>query len=277
MLTVLNLIRVIRPHNVAAAVFSTAVGYYMAVSGAVPWLLLSSVAAATAGGNVINDIHDRDIDRINKPGRPFPSGALSLTAGWIVYAVLAATTLILAVRLPFGQSIWVLAWVVLLHLYSARVKRMYLLGNVLVSAVSSSGFLLGALAAGSLGKGLIPACFTFFFVMGREFVKDTEDVRGDRACGARTVPIVSGASVALKTAGAIFALLAIAFPLPSVLGVYGKLYGMIMSLTVIPILLASLYLTWRARALNLVSSLLKVGMFCGMIAFYFGPNRPGGW
>jgi geranylgeranylglycerol-phosphate geranylgeranyltransferase len=272
MRTGFNLILVVRPHNVAAAVLSTAVGYFMASSGPVPWLLLSGVASATAGGNVVNDIHDRDIDEINKPNRPFPSGALSSRTGWIVYAVLTALTMILAARLPIRQAIWILGWVILLHLYSVRLKRMYLAGNVLVSIIAASGFLLGALTAGEPSVGLIPACFTFFFVMGRELVKDTEDIEGDRACGARTLPIVSGESVALRAAGVIFILLALAFPLPSILGVYGRAYGLIMSLTVVPFLLASVYFSWRGRFLGLVSGLLKIGMFCGMVAFYFGTH-----
>ena len=273
MRTFFNLILLVRPHNIAAAVLSAAVGYFMASSGPVPWLLLSGVASATAGGNVVNDIQDRDIDKINKPNRPFPSGAISTRAGWIAYAVLAALTVILAAVLPVRQAVWIFGWVILLHLYSTRLKRRYLAGNVLVSIVSASGFLLGASAAGELSAGLIPACFTFFFVMGREFIKDTEDVEGDEACGARTLPIVRGEAVALRAAVVIFILLALAFPLPSILGVYGIAYGLIMSITVVPLLLVSIYFSWRGRLLGLVSSLLKIGMFCGMVAFYFG-TRP---
>jgi geranylgeranylglycerol-phosphate geranylgeranyltransferase len=271
----LNLVHLVRLHNVAAAVLSVAVGYSIAAGGRAPWTLLAGVATATAGGNVINDIEDMDIDRINKPSRPFPSGSLSPRSGWVLYAVLIAVTVLVIVRLPVMQGIWILAWVILLHLYSARIKRVYLAGNLLVSLVSASGFLLGASAGGTVSSGAIPAGFTFFFVLGREFVKDTDDIEGDRAGGARTVPVVSGGQRALRISALLFALLAVSFPLPWIVGIYGSLYAIIMICTVVPILFISAWFSWRGRSLGRVSGLLKFGMFCGMIAFHFGSSGIG--
>lgn len=272
----LNLLLLVRPHNVAAAVLSVAVGYGIASEGMASWTLLAGVATATAGGNVINDIEDRDIDLINKPSRPLPSGSLSTVTGWVVYVLSILATILLIIRLPIVHAGWIGSWIILLHLYSARLKRMYLAGNLLVALVSASGFLLGAHAGGDLSAGAIPAVFTFFFVMGREFVKDTDDLEGDRACGARTVPVVSGERKALRTSALLFLVLALAFPLPWIVGTYGFLYAVIMACTVVPILFISAWLSWRGRSLYRVSGLLKLGMFCGMLAFYFGP-RGMGW
>ena len=265
-----DLVRLIRLHNVAAAVLSVAVGYSIAEGGQMPWTLLIGVATATAGGNVINDIRDRDIDGINKPWRPFPSGSLSVGAGWALYMVLIALTVITALALPGGQGAWILVWVVLLHLYSAKLKRLYLAGNMLVSLVAASGFVLGAWAGGNSASATIPAVFTFFFVMGRELVKDTDDMEGDRACGARTVPILSGERGALRISAVLFGLLAISFPLPWIAGIYGYLYAIVMICTVVPILIVSAWLSWHGRSLGRVSGLLKLGMFCGITAFYLG-------
>ena len=70
----------IRPHNVAAALLCVASGFWMAAWPArVPLPLLFAVALVTAAGNVINDCCDRDIDRINKPRRVIPSGAMTVS------------------------------------------------------------------------------------------------------------------------------------------------------------------------------------------------------
>ncbi len=268
----LDLILLARPHNVAAAVLSVAVGYYLASRGTAPWVLLGGVATATAGGYVINDISDRDIDRINKPWKPIPSGTLPLAAGWAVYAVCVLLTILAIIRLPLTPALWVACWILLLHLYSVRLKREYLSGNLLVSIVSSSGFLLGATAAGRPEAGTVPALFTFFFMLGRELVKDTEDMEGDRRCGARTVPIVSGRKRVLRISAVLFVLLALTFPLPWIAGLYGRLYAIVTVCTVVPILFVSAWLSWRERALGRVSGLLKLGMFCGILAFYIGPR-----
>jgi geranylgeranylglycerol-phosphate geranylgeranyltransferase len=267
----LNLIILARPHNVAAAVLSVAVGYGIAMRGTAPWILLAGVATATAGGYVINDISDRDIDAINKPWRPIPSGALTPAAAWALYAVFVIVTALAVIRLPLIQALWIACWVLLLYLYSARLKREFLAGNVLVSLVSGSGFLLGAVTAGRASAGAIPALFTFFFSLGREIVKDTDDIEGDRACGARTIPVVSGEERALRFAALLFVMLALSFPLPWITGLYGSLYALVMICTVVPILLVSAWLSWRGRSLGRVSGLLKLGMFCGILAFYLGP------
>jgi geranylgeranylglycerol-phosphate geranylgeranyltransferase len=268
-----SFIALLRPHNVAAAVLSVAVGFSMTGSREWPWLLFAAAACATAAGHTVNDICDLAIDRVNRPKRPLVSGALSVRGAWIEYGVLVAAALASAVFLPHAAAAWIVAWVVLLHLYSAKLKRVCLAGNALVAVVAASGFLLGSYAGHDIGAGMLPAAYTFFFVMGREIVKDADDIAGDRSLDARTFPIVSGTRAALATAAAIFACLCVTLPLPSELGVYRSLYALIMLCTLVPILIVSIVLVLRNRSLGAVSSLLKVGMFFGCLAFYFGPKR----
>jgi geranylgeranylglycerol-phosphate geranylgeranyltransferase len=270
---ILSLIIVMRPHNVAAAVLSVAVGFAMTGSTRWPWLVFAASAFATAAGNTINDIYDVDIDRVNKPRRPLAAGILSLNAAIGLYAFFFAASLFLMLFLPGSAAIWIGTWIVLLHIYSWRLKRMYLAGNILVSAVAGSGFLLGAYAGGSVTVGMIPAIFAFLFVMGREIVKDMDDIKGDTACKATTLPIVSGRRAALTTALVIFLALCVSIPAPSFIGMYGLAYALIMLLSVVPILLISIWIILEGRALGAVSALLKIGMFFGCIAFYFGPRR----
>lgn len=272
MRTALGIIRLLRPHNIAAAVLSTVVGFAMAGRGPWPWMLVSAVAICTAAGNTINDWYDIGIDRFNKPDRPLPSGVVSRRGARILYIVLLAALAVAIAGLPVTQAVWLVAWALLLHLYSARLKRVYLAGNLLVSAVSASGFLLGAFAGGVVAAGAVPAGFTFVFMLGRELIKDCEDESGDRASGARTVPVVSGRRTALNAAVVIFAVLAIGFPLPGLLGFYRWSYTLIMFASVVPLIIASAILTARGRALRLVSLLLKAGMFFGVAAFYFGAS-----
>jgi len=273
MRTVCSLIVVMRPHNVAAAVLSVAVGFAMTGSTHWPWLVLAAAAFATAAGNTINDIYDVDIDRVNKPRRPLAAGALSVRAALGLYAFFVASAIVLIRFLPTVEAAWIGVWMVLLHLYSWRLKRMYLAGNVLVAAVGGSGFLLGALAGGNVMAGAIPAAFTFAFVIGREIVKDTDDIEGDRACDATTFPIVSGRRAALTTALLIFVALCVSIPVPAFAGMYGAAYAIVMLLSVVPILLISIWIILKGRSLGTVSTLLKVGMFFGCAAFYLGPRR----
>ena len=270
---ILSIIIVMRPHNVAAAVLSVAVGFAMTGSTRWPWLVFAAAAFATAAGNTINDIYDVDIDRVNKPRRPLAAGVLSTNAAIGLYAFFFAASVFLMLFLPGHAAVWIGVWIMLLHIYSWRLKRMYLAGNILVSAVAGSGFLLGSYVGGNVGMGAIPAAYTLFFVMGREIVKDTDDIEGDRQCRARTFPIVSGRRAALTTALVLFLALCISIPAPSFAGMYGMTYALIMLLSVVPILLISIWIVLKGRSLGAVSTLLKIGMFFGCVAFYFGPRR----
>lgn len=65
-----------RPMNAIVAGLAAVIGYFIATSAIIPAIVLLVVIVflVTAGGNVINDYYDSEIDAINRPGRPIPSG-----------------------------------------------------------------------------------------------------------------------------------------------------------------------------------------------------------
>lgn len=269
MTRLLNLLSIIRPHNIAAALMAVAAGYYMNAGEGFPGALLAAVALTTAAGNVINDYFDFDIDRINKPGRPIPSGSISRRKALYLYLALLAGLAAVIPTLEPVQYLWISGWVVILHLYSMVFKRRFVIGNILVSLVTGTGFLLGAHSSGDIETGLIPAVFTFFFIFAREIVKDCEDMEGDFFCGSTTIAVVRGREASMKIASALFILLAMAFPVPYLSGAYNISYLVIILVFIFPILLISALLAFSGKRPGLISILLKLGIFAGIIAFYF--------
>ena len=71
-----------RPVNSLVAGLAAIVAYLIATGTVIPetLLLFFVVALITAAGNVINDFFDAEIDAINRPDRPIPSGAVSRSA-----------------------------------------------------------------------------------------------------------------------------------------------------------------------------------------------------
>jgi 4-hydroxybenzoate polyprenyltransferase len=61
-----------------------------------PLIGLLMAAVLNAASNALNQIYDLDIDRINKPHRPLPSGRLSMRAAWRFTAITYAVALVLA-------------------------------------------------------------------------------------------------------------------------------------------------------------------------------------
>jgi len=123
---------------------------------------------------------------------------------------------------------------------------------------------------------LAPTLLTFLFVMGREIVKDVEDLPGDHACGARTLPDRLGERRALAIALGFFVLFAALVPWPYHLQIFGRPYLWTYLLGVVPLLGVAVLLMLRdASPANLwrVSWILKLDMLLGVLVFWLGRAR----
>ena len=73
---------------------------------------LVMAAVLNAASNALNQIYDLEIDRINKPARPLPSGRLSIREAWIFTWITYAVALVLAWLVAPGgrhECFWIVA------------------------------------------------------------------------------------------------------------------------------------------------------------------------
>lgn len=188
--------RIIRPANSVVAGLAAIVAYLIA-TGTLVWvviLLFAVVTLVTAAGNVINDYYDAEIDAINRPERPIPSGAVGRDAACVYAGVLFCAGILLAgFTTPLCCTIAIIN-TLLLVAYAARLKSTPFFGNAAVSYLSASIFLFGGAFAGWTGFcHMLPvAAITFLAMLSREILKDAEDIEGDRAGGADTLPLRIG-------------------------------------------------------------------------------------
>lgn len=272
-MSVAGLFGITRPANAAAAGFAAIVAYLIATGTLVPEVLLLFLAVVliTAAGNVINDYFDVEIDRVNRPDRPIPSGQVTLSAAR-TYAVTLFLVGIL-VCIPINAICLTIAVfnAILLIAYAATLKRQPLIGNLAVSYLAGSMFLFGGALSGMDGvfRVLPFAVMTFFAMLSRELVKDAEDIEGDRASGAVTVPIRYSirAAAFLALVSAMLASLASFIPFQW----WGAMYlGGILIVDCILIaacLKAIGCTTPDAVKSSGASTLLKTGMFASLIIF----------
>jgi geranylgeranylglycerol-phosphate geranylgeranyltransferase len=264
-------LEILRPHNMLAAALCVVAGHRVAGGTHTDAALVAAgfAALATGAGNVINDYFDVDIDRVNKPRRPLPSNRMTPRGALWLYAVLSAALLAAFAALPTAVALLAWAWHLSLFAYAAKLKRVFVVGNVLVAAITSSAFVAGAMLAGHPSASVVPVLIGFFFVWGRELVKGAEDVEGDRAVGAGTLAVVAGVGRAVSAAAALMLCLAILIPLPALVRYYGARYFLTMEALVVPALIGSAWLI-SARpdraSFNRASWILKAGMFFGILA-----------
>lgn len=265
-------VAITRPLNVVSAGFLTYVGAFVAGSALdAGWASASAVAAtglAVAAGNAINDYFDRDVDAVNQPDRPIPSGAVSPRGALVFSGLCFALAVLLAVTLPLPAIAIAVVNLLALVLYTEYFKGLPGIGNAIVSYLVGSTFLFGAAAVDALGPApaslaLLAGVATF----SREVIKDVEDRAGDRQEGLRTLPIVFGDRSALLLAAGVLTLAVLASPLPYVLGTLGVVYLAI----VLPADAIMVYAVCRAFSDPTAGqSTLKYGMLLAAGAFVLG-------
>jgi 4-hydroxybenzoate polyprenyltransferase len=168
------------------------------------FILSGSLMAAllNAASNSLNQIYDLDIDRINKPKRPLPSGRMSIKEAWLVTIVLYLVSWILAwfiVPIKYHECfILVMIASALTYLYSVppfRTKRLGIFANLTIAV--PRGVLLKVAGWSSVKTvfGVEPwyiGCIFGLFLLGSASTKDFSDMKGDAAGNCITLPIKYG-------------------------------------------------------------------------------------
>jgi geranylgeranylglycerol-phosphate geranylgeranyltransferase len=170
-----------------------------------------------AGTMVLNDIQDVQIDRVNSPDRPIPSGKVGIRGAYVYSMVLSALAIASSAILGTLTLLTALVALALMAYYNTRGKKTGLLGNAVVSFNVALPFFFGGLAVNSLR----PLLFIFFLLaflanMAREVAKGIADVAGDSAKGVRTVAVTLGVKPAARITASLFSvavLLSFAAPL----------------------------------------------------------------
>lgn len=237
-------------------------------------LLILSVISINAGGNIINDVYDLEIDRINRPHRPLPSGAMSVTQARIYLVVLFTAGSLFSWFISLET--FVIAGPIsipILIAYSACFKRQPLIGNLTVSFMLGLAFIYVGSAFGNIEATLVMAVLAFGFTLIREIVKDLEDMKGDAQDDARTLPLVWGESKTLVLVLLLMVSFVVLDTLPYFLGVYNQTYLLIVILGINLPLLVFAFLLWNnpnKKNYSRTQLFLKLDIFVGLAALYFG-------
>jgi len=271
--------KLIRPLNCLIVLGSVAVG---AVAGGslnpLGSVFIAGVSACliAAGGNGLNDVFDVKVDYINRPWRPIPSGQIREVEAFWLSVVLFFLGIITASIIGRHMLLVAIGTVALLVAYNLKLKWLPLLGNLTVSTLCGLVFVYGGMSVGKTSGALIPAGFALLFHLGREAIKDLEDLRGDKSVREGTVPIRFGPKTTIKVITVIYALLFLFTLLPFWTGLYGWLYLVAVVVGVYPVLGYAIWSLWRDSSpenLGRLSRILKADMLVGLLAILLGSTR----
>lgn len=264
------------------------------------WLLLclfilSSVLIA-AGGYIINDYFDINIDQVNKPKKNVVD--IIISRRWAMFWHSAFSFIGVLLGFYIGWMIGVF-WIgimnlicsLLLFAYSASFKKKLLSGNISISLLTAWAVAVLGLATfyrvyynealyslvekdKLLRLTVLYAAFAFIISLIREAIKDMQDLQGDLRYGCKTMPIVWGVNaakiyVAVWQSVLIGALVIVQLYVIQYTWWWPALYSFI--LIIFPLIWSFIKLTKAntAKEFHALSSLTKFIMFTGVLSMIF--------
>lgn len=173
----------LRPVNCLMAAIGTMIGAWAGMHGLFlnTAILLAMVSAFVicGAGQTINDYFDLAVDRKKKPNRPIPSGKISPNTALFFSLGLFAIGIILAALINTESLAIATVFSGLLLVYSWKMKKVKILGNIIVSLATAFTLLFGASVAQNYSLAVFFAASAFFASMSREITKDFEDKKAD--------------------------------------------------------------------------------------------------
>ncbi|MHA1377056.1 MAG: UbiA family prenyltransferase [Candidatus Helarchaeota archaeon] len=154
--------------------------------------------------NVVNQIFDIEVDKINKPFRPLPNNRISVLSAKIFAIILVASALIIAISLNFIVFIIEFATACITFFYSApplRFKSRGILSNI--SIAIPRGLLLIVAGWSIFGEYTNPIPWFIgsifgLYILGAASTKDFADIEGDKKFNINTLPVKYGAVTTAK-------------------------------------------------------------------------------
>ncbi len=250
-------------------------------------LLVIATICIAAAGNIINDIYDVEIDKVNKPNKVLIGKRISERNANRLFVLfnIAGVAIGFYLANSIGKPSFAALFIVfsaLLYLYASYLKGILLIGNLLVSALVAMSLIIVALF--DLFPAITPqnqatqsavfkivlqyALFALFVNFIREIVKDLQDINGDKKGGMNTLPIALGRK---RTISIVF-LLGVLMTLGVVFYMYENLYNqqtllLYFLFAIVAPLLYFCIKSWEAdspKEYGFLSKLLKIIMFLGI-------------
>lgn len=232
------------------------------------WKLAVASAAVflfIAAGNSLNDYIDREVDRRAHPNRPIPSGRVRAENAFILSGFMFSLAVGLSLFLDWISLTIVVVALVAMLLYEFNFKRRALSGNLMIAGLTGALFLLGGAVVGVPERTVIIAAMAFLATLGREVVKDMEDMESD--FDRRTLPQAIGRRRA-GVIGSLAFLLAVALSVePYLSGYLGVGYMATVAIADGIFIYSSLILFRSPRK---GQNWAKVGMLIALLAFLLG-------
>ncbi|MCD6550184.1 UbiA family prenyltransferase [bacterium] len=264
-----SFIELVRPINCLMAAMAVTISEMISLGHLASFyeMLVSAcvVIFITAGGNVLNDYFDYEIDKVVHKKRPLPSARILPDQAKITALLLLVIGAFLSAFLNEACFLITVLNVLLLISYEKSLKNRGILGNIAISYLVASLFLFGGLVVENLERIMVLVLLAFLVCLAREIQKDIEDIEGDRK-KRKTLVMQVGEKISSAIALILLTLASILSFIPLIEGIFGWGYTSI-------IVADSLFVFAGIigfRNASLAQRMIKTGMFLSIGSFMIG-------
>jgi len=251
-------------------------------------ILTISILLITMGGYLINDIYDIESDKINKPDKVYITTIISIKNGQFLYFLTSITGLILGLYLSVNKNLnhlsgYFIVTVIILFVYTKILKKLPLIGNVIVALLVSLPIFLvyefdhSMISIKDIFDNLFLSIIIFFYLLFaflttliREIIKDLQDIKGDNKLKLKTLPIMIGKKRTINFLIFLSFLLQLLLLMVLIDSFKNDQYLILFFLITLSLLVA--YLIYKLRVpfknnqYQLLSSLMKIIMLVGVLS-----------
>lgn len=258
-----NYWRLLRLSMALFAGASVAIGFLLSTRGGSLKTLVACILVViciTSAAFGLNALTDVDRDQINDPGRPIPSGKVSIANTHVLVAGLFLIGLTLTLWIPLRVTVIGAAVVLMLMFYRRIKNKSSLSANILTALMSGLCFILGGLIGTSIGVSWYPALLVLPRIVAREIAKDVEDIKGDKATGNTTLPMkLSAGKIRAIITALCYATVALAL-IPLFIRVFKPCYGILILPAIATIIMSTLTLPGKGTKIFLPMARLAMGL-----------------
>jgi geranylgeranylglycerol-phosphate geranylgeranyltransferase len=156
------------------------------------------------GMYILNDLVDADVDKVNSKNRPIPSGRVSKKQAWsFILLTNGAAVGMLILTLTLASVILVVPMILIGILYSIpkRIAFMnrFMLKNIAIASFYMLCTMLGMTSSYgielAINNPIVPIhtmAISGIMIFVGSTINDLGDIKGDKAAGRRTIPIILG-------------------------------------------------------------------------------------
>jgi 4-hydroxybenzoate polyprenyltransferase len=254
-------------------------------------ILIAATVCITAGGYIINDYFDIRTDLINR-GKVIVGTKIPRRQAILWHSILNIAGVAAGFYISWRAGYFWLGTIFLLvsgllYFYSASYKRQFLVGNLIVSVLTSMVPLMVVLFEWSAlyryysvnaielpDLGLLFywvggfSLFAFLTTFAREIIKDTEDFEGDTAYGRNTIPVIIGIKASKIVAISLIIITIVSLYLVWHFFVNDKITLVYISAAIVAPLLYVIYLlavSTEKVLLHRAANIMKIVMLAGIL------------